>query len=132
MELTHTARYAIQALVLLATHQDGSVIASRDIGETHGISVRFLMKILRRLVNAGILYSVQGPGGGYRLKRTPRDVTLLEIVEAVDGPVRGRALVTWDAGHSLTDRQLMRACEQAALQLRRVYGNVRLSDLLRK
>ena len=48
---------------------------------------RFLVKILGLLVNAGILRSVKGPNGGYTLARPAKEVTLLEILEAVDGPI---------------------------------------------
>jgi DNA-binding IscR family transcriptional regulator len=48
-----------------------------------------LLKVLEPMVDAGTLRSVSGPRGGYRLARAPKDITLLDVIEAVDGPIRG-------------------------------------------
>jgi Rrf2 family protein len=130
MELSHTIRYAVEAMVYLARQNDDHrLIPSRDIGRSCGISVRFLMKILRQLAAAGLLHSSQGPGGGYRLDRPMNRITLLDIVAAVDGPVTGRRLLTWTPGPTPLERRFEQTCERAAGELRRTYGSVRLSDL---
>jgi Rrf2 family protein len=130
MELSHTIRYAVEAMVYLALQkEDHRLIPSRDIGHACGISVRFLMKILRQLAAAGLLHSSQGPGGGYRLDRPINRITLLDIVAAVDGPLTGRRLLTWTPGSSSLERRFEQLCERAAGELRRTYGSIRLSDL---
>src|SRR5258708_958355 len=69
----------------------GAPVASHTIAREHGIPERFLLKVLNPLVSAGILSSLKGPHGGYRLARTASDITLLEVIEAVEGTIRGEA-----------------------------------------
>jgi Rrf2 family protein len=90
MRLTSATAYALRALVHLAGHGDGRLLASAAVAEAEGLPVKFLPKVLNPLVGAGVLHSARGPGGGYLLARPPKSITLLEVVEAVEGPVRGQ------------------------------------------
>ena len=91
MKLTLASRYALHALVHMASQKKNDPIASQVIAQARGIDPRFLLKVLKPLVSAQILISAKGPNGGYRLARAPADVTMLEVIEAVDGPIRGNA-----------------------------------------
>jgi Rrf2 family protein len=95
-----------------------------------GISTKYLFKALKRLVSAGVLLSRKGPHGGYRLARPAAKVTLLEVVEAVDGPVPAEApfAAEDEAGRAL-DARLREVCGQVAGLTRRRLGKARLSDL---
>jgi Rrf2 family protein len=80
---------------------------------------RYLLKALKALARAGVLHSAGGPGGGYRLARPAKRITLLEVVEAVEGPVRGEAPpVSATAEGKRLDRQLQAACEKATETVR--------------
>src|SRR5262249_1491378 len=96
--------------------------------QAHGIPERFLLKLLKPLVSAGILQSVRGPGGGYRLARPASKITLLEVIEAVDGPIRGVAPPILARALPL-DTLLQKVCEDAAEQTRRQLQKVKLSEL---
>ena len=61
------------------------------VARARKIPERFLLKVLKPLVSARVLHSVKGPNGGYRLARPASDISLLEVLEAVDGPIRGYA-----------------------------------------
>src|SRR5262245_32615350 len=89
MKLTRATGHALVGLAHLARHGGGRPVASHAIAAAHGIPEEFLLKCLRPLVSAGVLRSVKGPHGGFRLARPPGDITLLEVVEATEGPVRG-------------------------------------------
>src|SRR5258708_30345235 len=91
MILTRASSYALHALANMARQKPGTPVASHTIAREHGIPERFLLKVLNPLVSAGILSSLKGPHGGYRLARTPSDITLLEVIEAVEGPIRREA-----------------------------------------
>jgi len=94
MKLTRASSYAIHAVVYMGQLKDKDrekPIASHTIAKERGIPERFLLKVLKPLVSVGILKSVKGPNGGYRLSKKPEDVNLLDIVEAVYGPIRGQA-----------------------------------------
>jgi Rrf2 family protein len=129
MRFTRASRYAIGALVHMAAKTSG-VSASHDIAKAEGLPERFLLKVLKPLVSAGVLYSVRGPNGGYRLARPAKDITLLEVIETVDGPIRGHVDGTAaDAhGHRL-DHELREVFDRVAAETRRQLQRVRLADL---
>jgi Rrf2 family protein len=91
MKLSHASAYALTNLVHLAREQTDRPVPSHEAAREEGLPERMLLKVLKPLVGAGVLRSVRGTSGGYTLARPPKDVTLLEVVEAVDGPLRGGA-----------------------------------------
>jgi|SRR3972149_300470 len=87
MKLSRTVAYAIQATLQLAqTNHLGPVPCSRLAAEGK-MPERFLLQILRNLVAHGILCSTRGVEGGYTLDREPEEISLLEIIEAIEGPL---------------------------------------------
>jgi Rrf2 family transcriptional regulator, iron-sulfur cluster assembly transcription factor len=82
--------YALQAAVYLALKPAGRLTPIKELTAKLGIPHHFLAKILQRLTRKGILVSLKGPTGGFRLADEPEKVTLFRIVEAIDG----NALVT--------------------------------------
>jgi len=134
MKLTRASNYALHAVEYMAANGEGKPVASHHIAEARGIPERFLLKVLKPLVSARVLQSVKGPNGGYRLARPASKISLLEVVEAVDGPIRGQAPLAQGPGANTTglDPQLEAICERAAALMRRQLGKVRLSDLVSK
>jgi Rrf2 family protein len=103
----------------------------RDPDETlprQGLPERFLQKTLKPLVGAGVLRSARGARGGYALARDPKDVTLLEVIEAVDGPLRALAEpMTKDGG--AIGRRLRVVCHDALVLVRERLAEVTLAEL---
>ena len=132
MKLTRASSYALHAVAFMATQKHDRPVASHNIAQAPGIPERFLLKVLKPLVSARVLLSIKGPNGGYRLARPATKITMLEVVEAVDGPIRGLAPLAQEAGHhgGGLDPRLEAICDQAALLLRRRLGKVRVSDLI--
>lgn len=88
MKLSRTASYALQAVLQLAqSDASGSPVPCSRLAAQGKMPERFLLQILRNLVTHGILGSTRGVEGGYVLERSPEEVSLLEVIEAVDGPV---------------------------------------------
>jgi Rrf2 family protein len=131
MKMTRACGYALHALEYLAARADGAPVASYHIAQARGAPEGFLLKVLKPLVSAGLLRSEKGPRGGYALARPAARVTLLEVVEAVDGPVRGHAPPAGARGGGL-DSRLGAVCQEVADLVRRRLGEVRLSDLAGK
>jgi Rrf2 family protein len=132
MKFTRGISYALQALVQLAQEGGGRPIASHAAARAHGIPERFLLKVLKPLVDAGVLRSLKGPNGGYRLARPAKDITLLEVVEAVDGPVRGDAPPVGAGKESAAlAKRLQEACDGAAALVRGRLAKVTLAELAR-
>lgn len=129
MRLTRASSYALHAMVHIAAHKLSVPLASHEIAHAHRIPERFLLKVLKPLVSAGLLHSVKGPRGGYRLAKAPKEITMLEVVEAVDGPIRGLTAFHSAAAANGLDRKLDSICLQAAEQTRKQLGSVRISNL---
>lgn len=85
LELNRRTDYAIRACLRLATAGDRPLSSRRIAAETD-VPERFLARVLVELVGAGIVEARLGRTGGYRLRQSPRELTLLELVEAVEGP----------------------------------------------
>jgi Rrf2 family protein len=132
MKLTRASTYALQAVAYMASFKKGkedTPVASHKIAEERKIPERFLLKVLKPLVSAQILVSVKGPNGGYRLAKSPNEVTLLDIIEAVDGPIRGSAPPS-PHGDQQLQRRLETVCEQVADQVRKQLARVKISELI--
>jgi Rrf2 family protein len=114
----------------MAARKEDQPIASHLIAKARGIPERFLLKVLKPLVSAQVLLSIKGPNGGYRLARTANDITMLEVLEAVDGPIRGQAPFSRHNPNGFLNRRLDAICNQAADQTRKQLGKVRISDLV--
>ncbi len=80
-----TCEYALRALVGLARVPNGDAVLGRDLARSAQIPANYLSKILLTLRNAGILTTARGTGGGYRLRKSPESIRLLDIVELFDG-----------------------------------------------
>jgi Rrf2 family protein len=128
MRLTRGCGYALRALEYLAA-RGGRPATARDIAAARGAPRRFLLRPLKALVSAGLLRSAPGPGGGYRLGRPAARITLLEVVEAVDGPIRGEAPPA-QAAWAGFDSRLGAVCQEVADRVRRRLGQVRVTDLV--
>ena len=88
LRLSKKSDYALIAMKHLATRPDSSGSSSaREISESYDIPLELLAKVLQRLVRARLLVSLQGTRGGYRLGRSPRAISVADVIQAVDGPV---------------------------------------------
>jgi Rrf2 family protein len=132
MKLTRAASYALHALVFMANQKHNRPVASHHIAQARGIPERFLLKVLKPLVSARVLQSIKGPNGGYRLAKAPNEITMLEILEAVDGPIRGQASFSREETDSVLNKRLDKVCTEAAEQVRRQFQKVRISELAGK
>jgi Rrf2 family protein len=87
LEMTRRTDYALRAMLALAREPDVT-LSSGDIASRTGIPVRFVVQVMGHLVRAGLAHGVIGRSGGYRLASRPESVSVLAIVEAVEGDAR--------------------------------------------
>jgi Rrf2 family protein len=130
VKLSRASLCAVQVLVHLAQDGVAAPVPAHDMARAQGASDLFMPKVLKPLVSAGILRSLRGSNGGYRLARRLRDVTLLEVVEAVDGPIRGGALPGYDHADAALTGKLDGIFAAAAGALRGQLGCVKLAHLV--
>jgi Rrf2 family protein len=86
MKLSDGVEQAIHSVLLLSGLPVNGVLPAAALAEYHGVSSSYLLKHLQALAGAGLLLSVPGPKGGYRLAREPAHISLLDIVLAIEGP----------------------------------------------
>lgn len=88
MNISSRCEYACRAVIELAMHQEAQdTVTSVAIAEKRHIPEKYLVHILLQLKRAGIVRSVRGAQGGYMLSRPAEEITLLDIVQAIDGPI---------------------------------------------
>lgn len=87
MKITRAADYAIRCVLHLAKKPPREVVSRREVAEAMDIPVAFLGKIAQGLAKAGLVVVRQGAKGGYQLAKPPGRITLLDVVEALDGEI---------------------------------------------
>ncbi|HEX9779529.1 MAG TPA: Rrf2 family transcriptional regulator [Geopsychrobacteraceae bacterium] len=104
MVITRATEYAIRTIIYLAKHPKGEIVLKKDICRTQDVTPAFLTKILQPLIKAGIVSSQRGVGGGFLLNKGAEAITLLDILEAEEGPL--------SLNHCLTEKGL---CQREVL-----------------
>lgn len=88
MQLTKGVEQAICIIVLLATQESSAPLASDEISKRLGVSPSYMKKIIRKLVVQGIAVSVSGNNGGVSLAKPATEITMLDVIEAMEGPIQ--------------------------------------------
>ena len=87
MNMSTAARYGLMAAGYLTEQAAVDWIMPQKISDKYGIQRAYLLKVMKEMVKDNVLRSKRGPGGGFTLARPAKEITLLEIIEAVDGPI---------------------------------------------
>jgi Rrf2 family protein len=87
MQITRQADYALRAMLYLAQLEPNQRAATSQIAEEQRIPPSFLAKIISQLSIAGLIHTSRGARGGVSMARTPEEISILEVVEAIDGPI---------------------------------------------
>jgi Rrf2 family protein len=85
MILGNQVEWAIHCAMILASTPEGKLLSSRALAEFHGVPKEYLSKCLQMLSNAGLVSTTSGPYGGYRLAKSPNEISFLDLVVAVEG-----------------------------------------------
>lgn len=129
MKLSRTVAYAVRATLQLVQLQSEGPVPCSHLASTGKMPERFLLQILRNLVTHGILRSTRGVDGGYALVRPADQISLLEVIEAIEGPYDSTLELgdglNDDAQHSLRD-----AFQQVTTSTRQQLEAIKLSQLL--
>ena len=132
MKISQKGLYALQALMMLARHHDQGAIKIRSIAYEEDLPEKFLELILLEMKNARLVESVRGAKGGYRLRRTPGEIRLSEVVRLVDGPLAPfgdadslKVLIEKDEDHRALYQVFMDVRDAAA----KILENTTLADI---
>jgi len=88
LHISEAANLGLHALAFLAREAGKAPVTTAHIAESYGVSEAHLSKVFQRLAKAGLVKSVRGPHGGFRLQKAPSEITLRDIYEALDGPMK--------------------------------------------
>ncbi len=135
MRLSTKGRYAVMALVDLASQTDGRPVALADIAERQEISLSYLEQLFAKLRRGGLVRSVRGPGGGYRLSRTSAELRIADIILAVDEPITAtRCQVGSTKGCTATGARCVThdLWEELGRQIQVFLSSVSLADVVEK
>lgn len=129
MKLSRTVSYALQATLQLAQANTDAPVPCSRLATEGKMPERFLLQILRNLVAHGILGSTRGVEGGYTLERSPEEISLLEVIEAIEGPVIS-AVPVGEGLPSDSRAKLERALADVTATARRELEAIKLAHLL--
>jgi Rrf2 family protein len=129
MKLSRTVSYAVQATLQLAQSKTNSPVPCSQLAAAGHMPERFLLQILRNLVNKGILQSTRGVDGGYALERKPDEISLLDVIEAIEGPVN-TTMPPADGLPEPTQARLNRAMNDVNIHLRKELAAITMAHLL--
>lgn len=129
MKMSTKGRYAVMAMIDIASHSHGEPVSLAEIAQRQDISQEYLEQLFGKLRKAGLVDSSRGPGGGYRLARTPAETAISDIIlaadeelqltrcggDAVDGCVKGERCNAHDLWSSL-GRQMMNFLSSVTLE----------------
>ena len=131
MEITKAADYGLRAMYRLGQTPKETSALIGDIASEMKIPAQFLHKVMPRLVKAGLVRSRRGAHGGYKLAKDPKDISLLEIVQAIDGPIfLNRCLFDHEDCSLDWECTIRPVFAQAQSALREVLGAHKLADVL--
>jgi len=130
MKISRSTGYALVAVGYIVENcQDGPVLTIR-ISKEYGIPHDYLVKIMQQLVRANVLKSKRGPRGGFSLARNPKDISMLQVIEATEGSIMKHLFLaeqTHSAGFGI---KMDSVWKEASEKLRDIYGKAKLSDML--
>ena len=127
--LSQTTEYALRLMVQLASHRDEPVTIP-ELARTTKIPSGYLAKVLRQLSRAGLVHSQRGPNGGSVLLRPPEEITVLDVVQAVDPLKRIEVCPLGLRTHGVNLCPLHRRLDQAVATVETAFRNSSLAELI--
>jgi len=134
MRLTHLADYAVVMMTAAARRGEGDRLSATELAEETGVPLPTAQKLMGKLAGAGLLTSVRGVGGGFTLARPGTEISLADIIEAVEGPI---AMTVCSGGEEASDCALDAHCRVkphmniVSNAVRGALGAVSLTELAR-
>jgi Rrf2 family protein len=130
MKISRSTGYALLAVGYIAKHQKEKIILSQSISKEYNIPLEYLLKILQQLVRANVLHSKRGPRGGFSLARPPKKITLLQVIEAVEGPMISQLYLAEQTHGEKFGVKAEKIYEKAIAQAKAVFEKTKITDLL--
>ncbi|MDD5459117.1 MAG: Rrf2 family transcriptional regulator [Phycisphaerae bacterium] len=130
MKISRSTGYALLATCYIAKNQSDGIVLSQVIAKAHSIPLEYLLKILQQLVRANVLRSKRGPRGGFLLAKPAKKISMLDIIEAVDGPVVGKLDLSAQSNKEAFAAKAEQIYQKAIDQAKAVFAKTKLADLV--
>ena len=130
MKIAKSTEYALLAAVHIAQNYKEWSVLSHKISKEYNIPLEYLLKILQQLVRANVLRSKRCPNCGFVLTRDAKKISLLQIIEAVDGPMVSNMHLS-DHTNKKFSKNIETACDKAIGLARNAYAKTSLADVMK-
>ena len=130
MKISRSTGYALLAVGYIAQNQDRKIILSQSIAKEYDIPLEYLLKILQQMVKANVLRSKRGPRGGFSLGKSTTKISMLDVIEAVEGPMISRLNLVEQAPREKFTKKTEAAYEKAIALAKGIFDNTKISSLI--
>jgi len=130
MKISSSIGYAIIAVCYIAKSEDKKIVMTQGISEQYNIPLPYLLKIMQQFVRANVLRGKRGPRGGFSLARPANKITMLEILEAIDGQMGCQLDLFEQAPNDKFCVKVEKVYQKAVAQVKAVYEKTKLSDMI--
>lgn len=130
MRLSSSTKYALLAVGYVARNKEKKLVLSHNIAKAYGIPLEYLLKIMQGLVKVRILRSKRGPRGGFSLARPLSKITMLDVIEAVEGSMDVSLGLEENAPKDKFAIKAERAYDKVIAGMRAAFKNVKVSSLV--
>ena len=131
MKISRSTGYGLLAVGYIVRHNKEKIILSQAISKEYNIPLEYLLKIMQQMVRANVLRSKRGPRGGFSLANPANKITMLEIVEAVDGPMASQLDLMELAPKERFSIKTEQTYAKAIAQAKAVFAKTTLSSLVK-
>ena len=133
MKISTKGRYGLRTLMDIAIHQSQGPVNLNDIAGRQAISSKYLWQIVNLLKTAGFVRGTRGPNGGYTLLMDPADITLIHVIETLEGPLSLVECVDGANACSLADHCVAHSVwAEVSQTIRNALQNITLAEILRR
>ncbi len=130
MKMNTTANHSLIAAGYIAEQADEGWVLANTISAKYSIPPLYLLKIMQQMVKANVLRSKRGPGGGFTLARPAKEITLLEIIEAVDGPISTQLELVEMTKKAPFSVEMEKVCKKATDKAVSILSRAKLSQMV--
>ena len=131
MKISKTTTYALVATGYIAQHYREGKVTVSAISKQYNIPLGYLFEVSEKLTKANIIHSKKGPKGGSTMARPPKDITILEIIEAVDGPMANDLQLAERSNNEPFSLKMEKVCHSATEKARKYLSKTKLSEMVK-
>ena len=131
MNISRSVGYGMLAVGYIAQNDKDGLVMASTVSKAYDIPLEYLLKIMQQLVRINILRSKRGPGGGFCLARPMKEISMLEVIEAISGPIAGTLELALQAKNAPFSVNMEKVCTQATDKATQILNKTSIADMLK-